>query len=78
MNVVHAFKAVFLTDQGQLVLARMLEMLKFLEHCENAQDMALNNFAKDLLATIYWNEQAKEADTYRIMNFVKKLLGRTK
>jgi len=70
-QTIHAFKAVFLTEQGQYVLARMLEKLKFLEHCDNERDMELNNFAKDLLATIYWNEEVSCADTGRIMNFLK-------
>ena len=68
------FKAVFLTNDGQYVLGVMLTKLKFLEHCETERDMALNNFAKDLLGTIYWNEQAKKADTGKIMDFIKGLL----
>lgn len=72
-RTIHAFKSVFLTEQGQYVLARMLEKLKFLEHCDNERDMELNNFAKDLLATIYWNEEAGVADTGRIMNFLKNI-----
>jgi len=77
-NAVQTFKAVFLTEQGQYVLARMLEKLKFFEHCENEQDMALNNFAKDLLATIYWSNESEKVNSIQLMNFLKKLIRRTK
>ena len=75
-KTVNVFKAFFLTEEGQFILARMLEKLKFLEHSENEQDMALNNFAKDLLATIYWDEKTKKADTGGIMRFVAKHIGK--
>jgi len=72
------FKAVFLTEQGQWVFARILEKLKFLEPCENERDMALNNFAKDLVATVFWNKKKQQADTRKIFGFIKKMLRRTR
>ena len=73
---IRAFKSVFTTEEGKIVLEMMLGRLKFLEHCTNEQDMALNNFAKDLLLTIYWNEETKEANGRKIMDYVKKLIKR--
>jgi Ca2+-binding EF-hand superfamily protein len=71
---IRAFKTFFADDNGKIVLETMLGRLKFLEHCNNEQDMALNNFAKDLLLTIYWNEETQSADTGRIMDYVRKFI----
>jgi len=75
---IRAFKSVFTTDEGKVVLDTMLGRLKFLEHCNNEQDMALNNFAKDLLQTIYWSEELQQADTGRIMDYVRKLIKKVR
>jgi len=71
---IRAFKAVFTTDDGKVVLETMLNQLKFLDHCNNEQDMALNNFAKDLITTIYWQDEKKQADGRRIMDLVRSLI----
>ena len=71
---IRAFRATFATEEGKVVLETMLSRLKFLDHCTNEQDMALNNFAKDLLQTIYWSEELQQADTGRIMDYVRKLI----
>lgn len=68
------FKRLFLSDDGQYVLGRILEKCKFMEPCENERDMALNNFAKELLATIYWDRDKGGLNIHRIINFVKKKL----
>jgi len=73
-STIRAFRSVFSTDEGKVVLDTMLNRLKFLEHCTDVQDMALNNFAKDLLLTIYWNEETQQADGRKIMDFVKKFI----
>lgn len=73
---IRAFRATFATEEGKLVLEIMLNKLKFLEPCYNEQDMALNNFAKDLLLTIYWDEETKQADGRKIMDFVRKFIKR--
>lgn len=50
------YKTIFATEIGNIVLQDMLWNLKFLSPCENAADMALSNYAKSLLATIYGND----------------------
>ena len=73
------FKRVFLSDDGQYVLGRILEYCRFMEPCDNERDMALNNFAKELIATVYWDRDRKGVNIHRIMAFVrKKLIRRTK
>jgi hypothetical protein len=67
-----AFKRVFLSSDGQIVLARILEKCKFMEPCKNEQDMALNNFAKDLMATIYWDQKKKGLNIHTIIEFLKE------
>lgn len=66
------FKRVFLSDDGQYVLGRILETCKFMEPCKNEQDMALNNFAKELMATIYWDRNTKCLNIHRVIAFIKK------
>jgi len=70
------FKRVFLSDDGQYVLARILEKCKFLETCENERDMALNNFAKELIATIYWDTTNNRINIHSIIEYVKNKLRR--
>jgi len=68
------FKKVFLSPDGQYVLGKILEKCKFMDPCQNEREMELNNFAKDLLATIYWDRDKNGVNIHRIMAFVKKLL----
>lgn len=75
---VQMFQSVFLDERGQYVLARILERLKFLEHCENEQDMALRNFATELLTIVYWDNEARKPDTGKIMRFIKRIFRRTR
>ena len=77
-RVINAYKAFIFDENGKIVLENMLIKLKFLDPCENEQDMALNNFAKDLLKTIYWNERKGKTNGRKILNLVKKLLSRRK
>ncbi len=72
------FKRLFLTNDGQFVLGRILEKCKFMEQCENERDMALNNFAKELLATIYWDDRKKGINIHYIIDFVRKKFLRRK
>ena len=72
------FKRLFQTDDGQYVLGKILEKCKFMEPCKNEQDMALNNFAKELLATIYWDRDKEGVNVHRIMDFIKNKLKRSK
>jgi hypothetical protein len=65
------YKRVFLSEDGQFVLANILEKCKFMENCENERDMALNNFAKDLIATVYWDREKRGINIYRILDFIK-------
>ncbi len=73
-----AFKRLFSSDDGQFVLGRILEKCKFMEPCKNQQDMALNNFAKDLLATIYWDANKNSLNIHRIIEFVRTKLKKGK
>lgn len=66
------FKRVFLSEDGQFVLQRIMEKCKFMEPCENERDMALNNFAKDLIATVYWDRNTQRTQMYRIIEFIKR------
>ena len=72
------FKRVFLTDDGQYVLGRILEKCKFMEPCDNEREMALNNFAKELLATVYWDRNKKGLNIHRIIRFFESKLKRSK
>jgi hypothetical protein len=69
-----AYKAKFSDEIGQLVLQDMLWNLKFLTPCENEKDMALCNYAKSLLATIYGNDISMS----KLETIFRKLLRRTK
>jgi len=69
-------KRVFLSNDGQFALARILETCKFIEQCDNEADMALNNFAKDLLTTIYTDANTGSVNSSKIMSVVKKLIRR--
>ena len=74
---ISAFKRVFLDEDGQFVLGRILEKCKFMEPCDNERDMALNNFAKELMATIYWDRDKKNVNIHRIIAYIKsKLKGK--
>jgi len=73
-----AFKRVFLSDDGQFVLQRILEKCKFMETCENERDMALNNFAKDLIGIVYWDDTRKAVKMYQVLNFIRSKLKRRK
>ena len=73
-----AFKRVFLSDDGQFVLQRILEKCKFMEPCENERDMALNNFAKDLIGIVYWDDRRKAVKMYEVLNFIRNKLKRRK
>jgi len=72
------FKRVFLGEDGQYVLGKILERCKFMEQCDNERDMALNNFAKELLATIYWDGNKKSVNIYSIINFIRARFRRRK
>lgn len=73
-DAINAFKRVFLSADGQFVLGKILEKCKFMEPCENKSDMALNNFAKELMATIYWDQKKKGLNIHRIIRFVREKL----
>lgn len=72
------FKRLFLSEDGQYVLGRILERCKFMDPCENERDMALNNFAKELMATIYWDRAKKGVNIHRIIAYIRHKLKRTK
>ena len=71
-------KRLFMTEDGQYVLGRLLERCMFMEPCDNERDMALNNFAKTLMADVYWDRNKKGIMVYRIIGFVKGMFKRTK
>jgi len=72
------FKRVFLSPDGQYVLGKILEKCKFMEACDNERDMALNNFAKDLMATIYWEAGKKGVNIHSIIAFIENKLKKRK
>lgn len=67
-----AYRSVFAGEQGRLVLEDMLYNLKFVTECRTEQDMALSNYAKSLLATIY----GVDIDTPRLFGFIKRIINR--
>jgi len=75
-RVAHTFRSVFSTEEGKFVLQIMLNELKFLEQCKNEQDMALNNFAKTLVMTVFWNEETGTVDNNRLFNFIRKMIAK--
>ena len=66
------FKRVFLPGDGPRALAYMLEMLGFFERSENVKDMERNNFAKELLAMVYWDAKLGREDTDKMLEFIKR------
>ena len=72
------FKRVFLSDDGQFVLGKILEKCKFMEPCENERDMALNNFAKELMATIYWDQKKEGVNIHRIIEYIRDKFRRSR
>jgi hypothetical protein len=77
-EVAKAYRRVFTTPDGQYLLGIILERCKFMLPCENEADMALNNFAKEVLAYVYYEEQHGGTSIHRIIEFVKKTLRRSK
>lgn len=69
-------KQVFSTPEGQDVLKIILQSCKFMEPCDNERDMALNNFAKELVAEIYLNRNTNQVKFHKIVAFVQKKLRR--
>ena len=69
-KVLQAYRSVFSTGLGQLVFEDMLFNLKFLQPCENEQDMALSNYAKSLIATVY----GLPIESNRLRNIIKKVI----
>lgn len=73
------FKHLFMgSELGLDVLSEILERCKFMEPCDNERDMALNNFAKELLTTIFWDTEKHHTNIHRIIDFVKNKLKRRK
>jgi hypothetical protein len=68
------FRSVFLDENGQFVLYRILDRLKFLQPCKNEEDTALNNFAKELVVTIYGDQEKNEINTSGLFRLVRTLL----
>jgi len=71
-RILRAYKAVFLTDEGQLVLQDMLFELYFLRNCETSEQQALCNYAKSLLVKVY----GVPIESSRLAAIIKKLLRR--
>ncbi len=67
------FKRLFLTEDGQYVLGKILERCKFMEPCDK-EEVALNNFAKELITRVYWDRDKESVNIHRIMNFVRNKL----
>jgi len=68
-------KDCFLRDEiGRRAFEYLLLELKFLEPCNDAGDMALNNKAKDLLALVYGERVGNNG----ILWFIKRVLKRAK
>ena len=48
-RIQRAFRSVFSTEDGKIVLAVMLEDLKFFDPAANEADRVLSNYAKEIL-----------------------------
>ena len=71
---INRFKRVFESGDGQYVFCMILDMCKFMEQCDNERDMALNNFAKILMTTVYWDKERNLLNTHSIIEFIKMKL----
>jgi hypothetical protein len=71
-TTVSRFRLLFLTPEGQIVLTEILDMLKFMQPAETPADVALNNFAKDLLSVIYRNTD-NTVDMPGLWGYIKKI-----
>jgi hypothetical protein len=49
-------KRTFSGLEGDMMLYWILDKCKFMDECKDENDMALNNFAKDLLKLIYLDD----------------------
>lgn len=68
------YRAAFLTAEGKEAFELLLVELKFLEACENEQDMALNNFAKYLVEMVHGDRILEE--NRGILDFIKSVFRR--
>ena len=68
----------FSSPDGQYVLGLILEWCKFMEQCDNERDMALNNFAKELIARVYWDNNKQSINIHWIISFIRKKLKKEK
>lgn len=70
-------KRVFSDDYGQYALGIILDRCKFMTPCENEGDMALNNFAKELVIDVFSVEDEDEKSKFNFnsaINFIKTML----
>jgi len=65
------------TREFQNLLDEMLYDLKFMGPCQSEGDMALNNYAKELLAKVYADESGK-VDSGRLHGIIRRLVRRKK
>jgi hypothetical protein len=59
------------------LLDDLLYRLKFTQPCENEGDMALNNFAKELVNQVYADDEGV-VDSGRFFDIVRRLVRRKK
>ena len=62
------------TGQNAEILNDMLRDLKFLDQCNSEADMALNNYAKQLVVKVFSDDG--EVESGRLWRLLKKLTGK--
>jgi len=77
-NILQSYKAVFLDENGKVVLQDMLYELYFLRHAETPEQQALCNYAKSLLNKIYGDRFEGEGGFSRLERIFRKLLRKKK
>jgi hypothetical protein len=70
-----AYKGMFSGAEGSLVFEDMLWNLKFLSPCETEGDMALNNYAKSLVALVY-GDAGGVVESGKLKNLIKRVFRR--
>lgn len=74
LRIRNAYKSVFSGALGELVLQDMMQNMFFLQPCKTAEEQALCNYAKSILALVY----GADIESHKLLNIIQKVLRRKK
>ena len=70
VRIRNAYRSVFGSGLGPLILEDMLWNLYFLQKCETVEQQALCNYAKSLLSLVY----GQPVESHKLRNLIKRML----